>query len=294
MDEALFARLAELLSHGRDGVLVSVLATHGSTPRKRAARMLVQTDAISFSIGGGALEARVVAAARELLDNGGEHRVLEQRLDGSDGSAGVCGGGMRLALRRWHGPAMADRARTLAAALAAGQCETLAGDELGVEDGASQVLRPRPRLLILGAGHCGHALAELARFLDFEVVVADARPECFVPGRFDHARGIGADAASLQRATRTGRALYIVLLNRDYPTDVAALEALAGTACAFLGMMGSRRRIRQVRRALPQHARWLEQLVAPVGLEIGEQTPHEIAISVLAQLVARRAALSVD
>ncbi len=101
---------------------------------------------------------------------------------------------------------------------------------------------------------------------------------------------IDATSGSLRRAANTARDLYLVLLSRDYPTDVAALAALAGVDCAFLGMMGSRNRIAQVRAALPQHAAWLEGLVAPVGLAIGDETPHEIAVAILAQLIERRRA----
>ena len=162
------------------------------------------------------------------------------------------------------------------------------------EPGPGPLLRPNPRLLILGAGHCGQALAALARCVDFEVWVADARTECFVDARYAGATCIDADAVSLRAAADTRRELYVVLLNRDYPTDVAALDALAGARCAFLGMMGSRKRIAQVKKALPERAGWLRNLVAPVGIDIGAQTPHEIAISILAQLIACRHAPADD
>lgn len=292
MDEWLFAQLATALEHHRAVVLASVLASHGSTPRERAARMLIEADTICSSVGGGAMEGQVLAAARQLLDEARERELLTIQLDGRAGSAGVCGGGMTLALRRWQGAGMARRARAIADALAEGQGDSLSADELGAAGIESQVLKPRPRLLIVGAGHCGHALAQLASFLEFEIVVADSRPECFVSNRFEGVTCIDASAHSLQHAANTGRDLYVILLNRDYPTDVAALEALAGVESVFFGMMGSARRILQVRQAMPHQASWLEEIVAPVGLDIGEQTPHEIAVSILAQLVARRAGVS--
>lgn len=285
----MFARLAEALEQDRAVVLASVLSSHGSTPRERAARMLIEADSICSSVGGGAMEGQVLVAARRLLADVREREVLTIQLDGRAGSAGVCGGGMTLALRRWQGAAMAVRARVIADALAAGQAESLSADELGAAEVDAHVLQPRPRLLILGAGHCGHALAQLAVFLEFEIVVADSRPECFVSGRFEGVTCMDASARRLQQAASTARDLYVVLVNRDYPTDVAALEALAGVKCAFFGMMGSARRILQVKQAMPQQAVWLDEIVAPVGLDIGEQTPHEIAVSILAQLIARRA-----
>lgn len=289
MAEVLFARLADALTQGRAVVLASVVAARGSTPRERAARMLIEPDASFSSVGGGAMEARVLAAARCMLAEARASEQLTITLDGGADSAGVCGGAMVIGLRRWQGEAMARRAAGIAARLADGGRDTLSPDELGAPHAEPQALHPRPRLLILGAGHCGHALAELAGFLEFDVVVADSRPHCFEPGRYAGARCIAADADSLRQAAVTSRDLYLVLLNRDYPTDVAALEALAGVPYTFLGMMGSRRRIQQVRQALSTHTAWLERIVAPVGLDLGEQTPHEIAVSILAQLIGWRA-----
>lgn len=291
MDEALFARLAEWLADGRAVVLASVLSTHGATPRKRDARMLVDADNTAFSIGGGAAEGRVIEAARRLIDEAGEQAELVITLNGRNDAAGVCGGGMRLALRRWQGDAALQRARRIATRLAAGETDVLYGDELGTANSEKQRLQPNPRLLILGAGHCGYALAQLARFVEFDVYVADSRAEYLRAVHQAGITGIDADAASLCSAADTGRDLYLVLLNRDYATDVAALTALHGVCYAFLGMMGSRKRIAQVKKALPESGDWLQGLVAPVGLKIGEQTPHEIAISILAQLIQRRAAI---
>lgn len=324
MDEVLFARLADWLADGRAVVLARVVATHGATPRKRDARMLIDAQRTAFSVGGGAMERCVIDAARALIRDGADHAEVNVELNGRPDSAGVCGGGMRVALRRWQGEAALVRAREIAARLADGKAVELRGEGLGAmpwfspdpreggdlaslapddgqslasrfcgddANGSSRVfLRPNPRLLILGAGHCGQALAELARFVEFDVWVADARAECFADGRCGDATRIGADAASLRAAAAdTARDLYIVLLNRDYATDVAALAALHGVRYAFLGMMGSRKRIAQVRKALPELAGWLGELVAPVGIDVGAQTPHEIAVSILAQLIARRA-----
>lgn len=290
MDEALFARLADRLADGRGVALASVVAARGATPRKPGARMLIEADRIAFSVGGGAMEARVIETARALLAAAGGCKTLEIALTGQPGSAGICGGTMRVAVRVWQGVDDAARAQAIASALAEGEATELSGAGMGDRDAAAQVLHPRPRLLIAGAGHCGHALAQLAGLVDFEVWLADSRPECFPPDRDITATCIDATSGSLRRAANTARDLYIVLLSRDYPTDVAALDALVGSRCAFLGMMGSRRRVAQVRRALPAHAAWLEGMQAPVGLPIGDETPHEIAVGILAQLIARRSA----
>ncbi len=288
MDEALFAQLATILELGRSVVLASVLDTHGSTPRQRGARMLIEPDAIHASVGGGAMEARVIDAARALMIEGGERVLLDIALDGRAGSAGICGGSMRLVLRHWRGAAMTCRSRELAKHLARGECLTMRADELGVEHVLAQKLYARPRLLVAGAGHCGHALAQMAKALDFDVWVADSRSECFAYERFAGVQVSDASAANLQLACASPRDLYIVLLSRDFPADVAVLTSLAGVSCRFIGMMGSRRRIAQVHAALPHHAAWLAQITAPIGMEIGAQTPYEIAVSILAQLIACR------
>ena len=290
MDETLFAALAQRLAHDAPVALASVIQTRGATPRNPGARMLVEADRIAFSVGGGAMEARVIETARRLLAGGGGSDALTIELTGKPDSAGVCGGTMRVAVRVWQGASDLARARIVAATLAAGERAQLSGAELGDAEATPQALHPRSRLLIVGAGHCGHALAQLAAFVDFEVWVADSRPECFVPGRYGTATCVDAAPGSLRDAANTARDLYIVLLSRDYPTDVAALDALAGVEPAFLGMMGSRNRIAQVRRALARHAAWLKGLVAPVGLPIGDETPHEIAVGILAQLIERRSA----
>ncbi|MCX7556269.1 XdhC/CoxI family protein [Xanthomonadaceae bacterium JHOS43] len=290
----MFARLAEWLVGDHPAVVASVTATHGATPRKRDARMLVDADRIAFSVGGGAMEARVLDAARALIRDGMEHQALRVELNGREGAAGVCGGDMHIALRRWQGEDARCRAMQIAAQLAAGERVELHGEEYGQPEGESHWLQPDPRLLVLGAGHCGQALAELARHVGFETWLADDRLAEWPSPELDGVVCIDAGPVRLRAAADTRRDLYLVLLNRDYATDVAALTALHGVRHAFLGMMGSRKRIAQVKKSLPGMDDWLRELVAPVGLEIGAQTPHEIAISILAQLIARRATRAGD
>lgn len=270
-------------------MLASVLATRGATPRKAGARMLITGGATEFSIGGGLAEARVIAAARELLERGGRDAEIQIDLTGGSGSAGVCGGRMQLALRRWHGQVDAARAQFIANTLASGTSVELDAGDIGAAGAAS--IEPDPRLLIVGGGHCGLALYELARTLDFDLWVYDPRPDYADSAQYPHARTLSGDFANLRHALSTRRALYVVLLNRDYVSDVATLRVLAGAQFAFLGMMGSRKRIAEVMAALStEQAQQLDALQAPVGLPIGAQTPHEIAVSVLAHLIQVRSA----
>lgn len=283
MDEALFARLAQWLRH-EAVVLAEISATTGNTPRKHGSRMLIARERAAFSVGGGLAEARVIDAAREMLCAAAPSHSVEIDLGGGAGAAGICGGRMQIVLRRWAGAADLAQAEAIAAALAAG-CSA----ELAAADAVpAQTLQPNPRLLIVGAGHCGLALYELARPLDFDIAVFDSRNDVFAAGEFAGATILRGDYAVLAAALQTGRAVYAVLLNRDFGADIATLDVLCRRPPQFLGMMGSRRRIRQVIDALPQHAAALQSLQAPIGLDIGAETPHEIAVSILAQLIAHR------
>jgi xanthine dehydrogenase accessory factor len=273
---------------GQEVVLASVVQARGATPRKPGSRMLVGANWTHASVGGGAMEARVIEAARGVLRGERDTADVEIDLTGRPGAAGVCGGAMRVALSRWQDDA-APVARGIAEALRRGECVTvdpLAAGVAALAPLAGATLQPDPRLLVVGGGHCAQALHDLAAFLDFDLWVFDERAECFAGGAFAQATTRSGDVAQLAQAFGTQRAVMAVLVNRDFASDVAALRVLAGHALAYLGMMGSRKRIAEVRAALPGLA--LPGLVAPVGLEIGAETPHEIAVSILAQLIAAR------
>ena len=299
MDERIFARLDALLAT-RPVVLASVLVTRGAVPRKAGSRMLVWEDGSEFSVGGGLAEARVIDAARSLLHDvrGNTHATLDIDLGGRPESAGICGGRMRVALRRWSGTEDVARIATTAQRLRAGRRMPFTAHDLGVHasdahaDDANaahtQVLHPDDRLLIVGGGHCSLALFQLAQWLDFDRWVFDPRPHYFTGGDFDGATLLHGDVAQLNRAFGSDRAVHVALLNRDFAGDVAALHVLQHHVPAFLGMMGSRRRIAEVRAAFPADAPFQQRLQAPIGEDIGAHTPHEIAVSILATLVRQR------
>ncbi|MBL0164760.1 MAG: XdhC family protein [Xanthomonadales bacterium] len=286
MDERLFSTLARWLAD-RPVVLASVASTQGATPRKCGSRMLIGTPTIDGSVGGGLAEAHVIAEARKMLGAEIDNSTLMLDLGGGIGAAGICGGRMHIVLRRWSGAADCQLAGRIAESLAAGRRVPLDSGALGtgVE---SQLAIPNVRLLIIGAGHCGAALSELAQPLDFEIHVFDSRAECLLSTAFSHATTHCGDADELGRISDTERDVQAVLLNRNFEADVAALRVLGQKPPRFIGMLGSHRRITEVRRALPELQEPLRDLVAPIGLDIGAETPHEIAISILAQLIEHR------
>lgn len=281
-DERLFAQLAASLN-AQAVVVASVLHSRGATPRKRGARMLIGAEHCAFSVGGGMAEVRVIGAARALLASGNRQSSLLIDLSGGADAAGICGGEMTLGLRRWHGQADALRARRIADSLAAGHSMALDSDDLGGDTAA--LAHPDPRLLIVGGGHCGIALYQLARYLDFDLWLFDDRPQNTASAPLADATRLHGDFHELERALHSERLLHAVLLNRDYHADIETLRVLAKRPPAFISMMGSQRRIKQVRDALPDLAAALAHLNAPIGIAIGAQTPHEIAVSILAQVI---------
>lgn len=202
--------------------------------------------------------------------------------------------GARLAWdgRQHHGELGDGRADGVARALleaASGTpaCHPLAGGiELYVERWA-----PSPELVIVGAGHVAQPLATVGRLLDFRVVVLDDRPELATPERFPDAdRVVVADFDHPFADVTVGPRTSLVLVTRGHRHDYDCLKALAATGVvpAYMGMIGSRRRVRAAFEQLAAEgveAAWLARIHAPLGLDIGAETPAEIAIAVGAEIV---------
>ena len=244
------------LRQGKRLALVTLIETQGSTPRKAGARMAVAEDGtLVDSVGGGALEALVLEDAKALLGTGGS-QVKEYILrEGEDpGSTGmVCGGRVRVHL---------------------------------------QVELPPERLLIFGAGHVGAALAAVARPLGFATTVLDDRREFLDPARLPEGVEIwplGPDFAG--ELPPVDAATYVAVVTRCHRTDLAALRRVLETPACYVGLIGSRRKVRVVlerlrREGFPESR--LGGLRAPIGLPIGACTPAEIAVSIAGEMIQAR------
>jgi xanthine dehydrogenase accessory factor len=167
------------------------------------------------------------------------------------------------------------------------RCRSLAsGIELYVERWS-----PRPELVIVGAGHVALPLATVGRLLDFRVVVLDDRPELATHERFPDAdRVIVADFEHPFADIAIGPRTSLVLVTRGHRHDYDCLRALAATGAepSYVGMIGSRRRVRAAFEQLAAEgvdAAWLSRIHAPLGLDIGAESPAEIAIAVGAEIV---------
>jgi xanthine dehydrogenase accessory factor len=246
-----FARLARLEAERRPFVLCTVTDTGGSTPRLAGAQMAVAAAEQHGTVGGGAFEWRVVQDARALL---------------------------------------ADPARTTAAV------DVHLVRDLGMCCGGRmtaflQKVESAPRVWIFGAGHVGAALAEMARRVGFEVVVADPRPEWAAPARFpEGVRVLDVEPEDLVRAEPPAPADYVVITTHDHALDEALVRKLAAHELTYIGLVGSRGKWGRFRKRLRERvpAAALDRVRCPVGLDIGAATPEEIALSIVGEMVARR------
>ncbi len=288
----LLRRVLEIRAMGRSCVACLVVASRGSTPQTAGAIMVVDDALNTFgTIGGGCVEAEVRRRAFEMMGRG-VAAVLRFKLDHDYGwdDGLICGGVLDLLVAPFPGDAILaeviDRFdRRVAASL---------DFEAATEKGPTRYtlsIPPRERLLIAGAGHVGQALARLALGLEFDVTVYDDRSdmmERFVPPGANRAPG---EIAESLRAAAIDDQTFCVIVTRGHRHDEQALHAVIGRGARYLGMIGSRRKIRLIfddLRAMGVAESHLEAVLAPIGLAIGATTVEEIAISIAAQIVEVR------
>lgn len=251
------AREVVAVLEGRRGraALATVVGRQGSAPQILGARLLLHEDGeIVGTVGGGAIEAEVLAGCRQALRDGKPRRVDAQLVRDL---AMCCGGSM----------------------------------EVFVE-----VVQPQVRLSILGAGHVAQALVPVAQAAGFSVQVLDDRDELLENPAFASARTLSYDVDELQAALPDlGDDDYVIITTRDHARDEQALAHLLRRPHRYLGMIGSRRKVHAVlgrilRRELQLGRPWpdLSRVRAPIGLALGGRTPGEIAVSVVAELLAER------
>lgn len=246
---------ADLLAAGRRGAFVTIIETIGSTPRKAGAKMLVRDDgSIVGTVGGGCVEADLVGEAQTAMRTG-KPVVVEVDLTArsADENDMLCGGRLKALV------------------------EPLIGEE---------------KLFIFGGGHISQALAEFASRLDFAVTVTDDRPQFANAQRFPTAsRVLAAPFEEQFDQLDVDAASSIVIVTRGHSHDELCMEHALRTPARYIALIGSRTKVAVFRKNLQAKGFSREQLdrvICPAGLAIGAETPEEIAISVVAQLVAMR------
>ena len=149
---------------------------------------------------------------------------------------------------------------------------------------------PDRRLLVVGAGHVGQKLSALGRLLDYRVVVLDSRADMLTRERFPDAdQLVHGDVARTSELVPIDATTHVVIVTHGHEQDADALRSVLGSEAASIGMIGSSRKIAEDLRAAPHGgatAAQLEAVHAPIGLDIGAETPAELALSIMAELVA--------
>ena len=253
MNEEVFQAVGEALQSGEPAALVTIIRTQGSTPQRVGAKMLVFADGRTVgTIGGGCYENDAFWKARASLDTHKPQVVRYELTDDIAEESGlICGGQMEVYI---------------------------------------EPLEASPDLYLVGGGHVAYHLARLAATVGFRIHVQDDREKFANAERFPDAVEIVVDAlpAWLQQATLLPNA-YVVILTRGHRYDLDALRALAPRDLRYLGLIGSRAKVAQLYNTLREEAIPLDRLRkvhAPIGLSIGAVTPQEIAVSILAELIA--------
>ncbi len=250
-DQRLLQELTAAMGDGRPVTLATVVATKRSVPRRAGTKMLVYADgSLSGTIGGGAMESRVIAAAREVLATGKTRLLSYDLVEPERGDPGVCGGEVQIYLEPYM---------------------------------------PPHTVFVIGAGHIGKAVVELAHWLGYRTVVCDDRADRVTPEAMPLAdEGIAGSVAEALEAHPVTADTSIVVVTRDTGIDVAAIPLLLDTPARYLGVMGSERRWLTTRRQLVDEGAAeadLQRIHVPVGIELGAETVEEIAVSILSEVI---------
>jgi len=244
-------KLADIEKEGGQAALAIVVRTEGSTPRKAGAKMIVMQDGSSFgTLGGGGLEKKVIEESLEAL-KGGKTKLTSFTLEGDLDM--MCGGEIDVYIEPISQPA---------------------------------------KLTIFGAGHITRALAPLMRSTGFRVTVVEDNPEVLGDDRLADIEEVRSeDMESYAKKLPAESNAYIVILTRGFSKDKAVLEHVIGRDFRYVGMVGSGKKIKTIKEDLISKGMDREhfsKLHAPVGLDIGAETPEEIALSIAAEIVSVR------
>jgi xanthine dehydrogenase accessory factor len=248
----IYRKINELVDKQETFALATIVDYKGSVPR-RLAKMIVTKDLKTYgTIGGGCVEGQVAEEAGLMLRNGAKGVTVKSYdlVEEEFGGVGMnCGGKIDVSI---------------------------------------EVVEPDPRLIIVGSGHLSAAIAKLANMLEFEIFVIDplAKKESFPEG----SRIISDFFETNLQAITITQSSYIVIVTR-HKDDLPSLKAALGTEAGYIGLIGSRRRVAQTFKVLLNEGfteAQLERVNAPIGLNIGAETPDEIAVSIMAEIIQRR------
>ena len=251
MSEQLYKLIAEALERGESVALCTITESRGSTPRHTGSKMLVYEDGHFIgTVGGGELEYRVLNAALLAIEEGKPAKLNYSMTDPARGDPGVCGGQV----------------------------------EVFVEP-----IRPKEKIVVIGGGHVGKAVAHLAKWLGYTVAVSDDRAEFCTPEMNPDADEFyPVPMEALPSHLNINRSTYLILTTRGSNVDVPGLPPLLESKAGYLGVIGSKRRWATTLQGLKAQGvseAALARVHSPMGLELNAETPEEIAVSILAEII---------
>ena len=238
---------------GETVVLATVTSAKGSVPRHAGSKMLIYEDGrLSGTIGGGEMESRVIKEAKTALQDGQARKLPYKLIDPKKGDPGVCGGEVEVYIEPYF---------------------------------------PLKTAFIVGCGHVGKAVADLAHWLGYQVVVTDDRVELVSQEQIPHADVYlpGSIASALAEYKITNQT-YIIVVTRNVEIDQKLIPHLVETVAPFIGVMGSKRRWKKTKELLKKDGlseAQIDRCHSPIGLEIKAESPEEIAVSIMADIILK-------
>jgi xanthine dehydrogenase accessory factor len=250
----IYRSIIELNDKGEAGALCTIIDTKGSTPRHEGSKMLVYADGgFIGTVGGGEIEERVIKEAIKSLRTRKSILLEYHMVNPDQGDPGICGGTVKVFV---------------------------------------EPILPEPKLVVIGGGHVGKAVGHLAKWLGFSVVVSDDRPEFCTPEENPDADEFyPVHMAELPQQLKINSSTYLVLTTRGSNVDAEGLKPLLETEAAYIGVIGSKRRWLATRKALMEQGvseEVLNKVHSPIGLELQAETPEEIAVSIMAEIISLR------
>jgi len=248
----IYQEIVKVKEEGKEAALVTIVSATGSTPREEGAKMLVKPDGtIAGTIGGGGLEAQVIEEAVGVIKLG-KPKHLHMSLTAKEaGEAGmICGGDLEVFI---------------------------------------EPILTTPTMYIFGGGHISLSLSQMGKLLGFKIAIIDDRAEYANAERFPEAEMVLAgDFTKAFSKLKIDKTSYIVVVTRGHQHDELVLEWAVGTPAKYIGMIGSQTKVKTTFTHLLAKGvsqKTLDSVHSPIGLEIGAQTPEEIAVSILAEII---------
>lgn len=251
----IYEEIIKLRKAGRRGALATIIQVHGSVPSFETSKLLVRDDgSIVGTVGGGCVEADVWSAAQDVMQQERPRRLHFNLNNNPEQDTGlVCGGSLDIYIE----PVLAT-----------------------------------PTLYLLGGGHVSKSVSRVATIAGFETVVLDDRDAFANPGRFPEAIATHAGPwPQLFSSVQANSLSYILICTRGHQGDLECLRWALATPARYIGMIGSRRKRIEFAKVLASEGIQpdaLDRLQSPAGLEVGALTPEEIAVAVVAQMIAVR------